>query len=344
MTWRLFPTLALAIGGLSALDRFLAVTEASEVRNAARHSYVEGSRLWSRNDAEEALEPLRNAHALDRDNVEYERQLAGVLLSLRKNNEADLLVEDILRKRPNDGRGNLIAGRLAAMEGDSAGAKAYYHRAIFGDWPNDSGPSRIAAREELIRLLIAEHANQELLSEVISLDAEGVQGEAIRSQVAQWYATAGAPARSAGVYRELTEQYPNDTTVWAGLGEAELKLGNFREARRAFERAGEAPRVEMADLLVGLDPTPRHLAAAEKYRRSLAILSMAKADLERVAPGSETGDAVPPDAVPPKDVSNEAAEQVLAMAEGVWKRRLQAGGPVRPDEEALRLTIEKLSK
>ena len=43
----------------------------------------------------------------------------------------------------DDGATNLAAARLSVHRGDVEDAKAYYHRAIYGNWPHDARTHRV---------------------------------------------------------------------------------------------------------------------------------------------------------------------------------------------------------
>src|SRR5271165_2761784 len=61
--------LAVVVVALTALDRFLAATELAEVQSSARNAYLAGSRLLQAGKANEAVETLRTAHGLVRENI-----------------------------------------------------------------------------------------------------------------------------------------------------------------------------------------------------------------------------------------------------------------------------------
>ena len=363
----LIVILLLVIVGLAALDKSLAKIEDAEVRGSARRSYETGKRFLDRGIAAQAVDPLRDAHALERENVGFTLALISALMDVGKTSEADTLMDEILASKPNDGQANLVAARLMLKESKVDDAEAYYHRAIYGSWPSDSEAHKRAARLELIKLLQEEKARQPLLAELISLESEAsLDGEAkddpqSQTQIAKLFLSAGAPARAAAVYRNLTERDPHDSAAYEGLGEAELEQGQYRAAQSAFLRASnyrpDGPmqsRLQLLTQLTELDPTPRGITSMEKYNRSLRILSLAKNDLESHLsgrPGAATPDVTQllkaaSDELSkqsPPNATNEMAEHELDLAERLWKERLAIfGAQTTPEEEALRLCMEKL--
>ena len=207
-TWGTTVAIALVVVGLAGVDQFLARVESAETINSAQRSYRAGSRLLAAGKPGEAIDFLRDAHALDRQNPEYELQLIDALAADGKTAEAEPLLTEILQRQPNDGRANLTAARLASRKGNTAEAEAYYHRAIFGEWSGDAAARRVAARLELIDLLAGKGQKQELLAELISLEAESAGTAEIRKRLGELFLLAGSPARAADVYQALVEKDP----------------------------------------------------------------------------------------------------------------------------------------
>ncbi len=354
--------LVVTAGGLAALDKFLAKTESGEMQRAASANYAMGTRLLAEGKATAAVEPLRQAWVLARDNAGYELALGNALAATGKTAEAEMRITAALSREPNDGEANLAAARLRVREKGAGEADSFYHRAIFGHWGADGAAQRVAARLELIELLARQNRRGEMLGELISLEEEAGEDRAVRKKLARYFLQAGSPARAANVYRQLVEKDRLDGESYAGLGEAELESGRYREARSAFIRAAmhspEMPiraQLELVDMLTEVDPTPRQLTSAEKYRRSSRILEWVRGDLRQQADARpEKSSAEIEDLLQradaaltgktPAAVSNEAAEGLLSLAEQLWRARVQAFGEAVPaDQEAFRRILEKLA-
>jgi tetratricopeptide (TPR) repeat protein len=371
-TLGLIATVVIAIAGLTALDLFLEKTQQAELQSSAEHFYVDGSRLLKQGKAEQAVELLRRAHALVRRSGTYELELINSLMAAGKIDEAEPLMNDVLQREPNDGRANLIAARLSVKNGRSADAEAYYHRAIYGEWPDSSGNAdsgqaarhRISARMELIEFLVEKGKKQELLAELLPLQEEAGNDPVIEKKLASLFLVAGSPSRAADVSHVLIQQDPKDAEAYAGLGEAELAQGRYREAKAAFITAvARKPddtslrqRIELANILTALDPTPRQLSSAEKYHRRLRILELSRASLEKCVtthPNVSSNGAdellkAAQDALSrkaPAHVRNELTEEMLGLAEKVWQDRItMCGASTSADEEPLRLIMETLAR
>ncbi|MDQ2900180.1 MAG: tetratricopeptide repeat protein [Acidobacteriota bacterium] len=344
----LATVVALIVAGLAAADRLLERTQESELQNEARQLYIDGSRALARGRSEQAVEMLRRAHMLARLNRDYELELIDALLAARRSKDAEPLIDDVLAREPNNGRANLIAARLMLKKGRTAEADSDYHRAIYGEWPNDAAANRIAARLELIDVLAAKGNKKELLAELLPLEEEVGANLAIEKRLAKLYLTAGSPVRAVDVYRRLIHQNPGDAGAYTGLGEVELVQGRYRDAQAAFLAAFRRKpddvsirhRMELASTLTALDPTARMLPSLEKYRRSLRILELTIASVEGCA-AVAMPDVAMDVSKAPEHVTNEMAEEKLAIAEKLWRER-PAGCAAA--QESLRLILEKLGQ
>lgn len=362
-TLALVVIIALVIAALTAIDSFLENAERTELQKEARQSYAEGTRLLKAGQAARAVDALRKAHSLERENISYELGLINALMVDEKTAEAEPLMNDILESAPNDGQANLVAARLMLKKGNPTEAESYYHRAIYGEWPDNAAAYRISARMELVEFLVSTGKKQELLAELLPLEEEAGKDVSLQKRLAHLFLAAGSPSRAADIYHLLIRQNPRDAAVYEGLGEAELERGDYHAARAAFSQAsllkpGDSSlqnQLQLSKTLTALDPTPRRLPSVEKYHRSLRVLALAYADLKRcmandpAAGTAETaqlleqaqtavgvGDA-------PAHMTNEVSEGILGVSEKIWQARVKScGSGVSPEQEPLRLIMEKL--
>jgi tetratricopeptide (TPR) repeat protein len=362
------PTLRLTVivfavtMGLWALDVFLARAEHSEIQAEAQRFYVRGTQMLHAGKTAQATDLLRRAHSMARGNRQYELGLIEALTAAGKPDEAETNLQHALQRNPNDGPVNLLAARLMVKTRRITDAEAYYHRAIYGSWPDASDAHRIETRMELIRLLAARGDEKSLLAELLPLQSEVQNDIQKRTQIAQLYLQAGSPNRAADVYRDLIREGHADEAAYAGLGEAELQMGRYRSAQSAFLSAFRRNpadtsirgRMELAAMMAGLDPTIRQLGAAEKYARSSHVLERARDALNRCIAGrAASGRArdllTKADEViaarRPRTITNEAAEERLTLAEELWKARVAECGPrTSAEEEPLKLIMQTLAQ
>jgi len=211
--------------------------------------------------------------------------------------------------------------------------------------------------------MLAAHGSQkDLLAELLPLESDAPDNVAVQKQVARLYLSAGSAARAEAVYRVLIRREPEDAANYAGLGDAELALGNYGAAELAFDDAlrnggsgdlkpGDLkPRVELAAGMAALDPTVRRLSSLEKFTRSLRILELARDALTvcATAPGAKEMLASADQVLAKKmssNVNNELAEERLSMAERLWTTRIDScGADTSPQDEPLRLIMVKLAQ
>jgi len=347
--------------------QFLARVESAEVKDTAQKSYLTGSRLLREGRAGEAVNFLRDAHSLQRQNPDYELQLITALAADGKTTEAEPLLTEILQRDPNGGPANLIAARLMNLQGNTSDAEAYYHRAIFGGWSGDKAAHRVSARMELIDLLARKNQKQELLAELISLEAESPASDDIQKRLGKLFLLAGAPARAAGVYAALIEKNPKDIAAYEGMGDAELGQSQYRAAHEAFlgaylrdpNNASVRAHLQTLNTVTEIDPTLRRLTSAEKYRRSVRILEMTRATLDQCLAKNPPGNSASSDEnrqlfqtadaalaqKEPAHVTNEIAEGVLSLAEKLWHAEKTTCGEDASDsdQDALNLIMRKLA-
>jgi len=365
----LIAAIVFVIAALTFIDSSLEKAERRDVEDQAQRAHIEGARLIKQGKASQGIELLRKAHALDRANTLYELDLIDALITAAKTDEAEPLMNEIMLREPDDGRANLSAARLMLEKGKTADAISYYHRAIYGEWPQNAPAQRVAARLELAHLLVSSGRNKELLAELLPLQEEakpkqGGNATAIQKELGHLFLMAGSPSRAAASYQTLIDHNPKDSDAYAGLGASQLELGQYREAHAAFlvalrykpEDPSIRRRLDLSNALTELDPTPRRLASIEKYRRSLHILQLAYDDRNKCVakrpgvPPAETAQLLSAahDVLSrklPPNATNELSEGVLGIAEKIWQTRVKAcGASVSPDEEPLRLIIEKLAQ
>lgn len=360
----LILAVALVIFGLTVADSFLEKAEQRELQSQAERAYREGTRLLARGDANQAVDQLRKAQALERSNSQYELQLVDALIAAGKTTEAEPLMDELLVREPNDGRVNLSAARLMLKRNQTVEAVSYYHRAIYGDWSQDAAAHRISTRMELVNVLVAKSRYEELLAELLPLEEEAGKNPAIQKNLAHLFLVAGSPSRAADAYRTQIAHNPKDAEAYEGLGEAELAQGQYHAAHTAFAAAlrhkpGDTsiqPRLELASTLTELDPTPRRLSSMEKYRRSLHILQLAYTGLQScfaktgAAPSSKIAQLLTAAQATiantnPADVANELSEAVLGLTQKIWEARVEiCGANVSSDDEPLRLIMNNLAQ
>jgi thioredoxin-like negative regulator of GroEL len=332
-----FIWVAVIMIGLFWTDRFLAKLEQREVQNEAAGLALTGSQLLAGGNAPEAVVRYRRAHALVRTNREYALGYAQALLAAGDVAGAQGTLNDQLAENSNDATANLAMARVMVAKGDAKQADSFYHRAIYGVWIGDAAANQERVRLELAEWLAKRGAKDELLAELLPIQAAARDDSVMGRQVAELLLAAGSPARAADQYRTLIGKNSADLAAHRGLAEAEVRLGNYPAAQRALlevvRRDGtdvaSAKRLQMLSVLVSLDPTPRRLPATEKFERSKRLLARVEDAL------SGCGSA-------PASAGSLTAETQLTLAEQLW-RASAASCPAAQHDEPLKLMMDKLT-
>jgi tetratricopeptide (TPR) repeat protein len=121
-----------------------------------------------------------------------------------------------------------------------------------------------------------------------------------------------------------------DAEAYAGLGEADLALENYPEAREALQKAlarnpsDETSKKQLAliDRVLALDPNARGLRAAARYERSKELLQAEIMRFEQCQPGSRMADAARQAVAgnPRRAELEDSADKNLALAEDLWRQ------------------------
>ena len=346
------------IAVMLSFDVFLARIDRSESDGHAADEYREGIHLLQLGRASDALERFASATAIDRENVTYALALGDAMLRAGRISEADATLRALLDRAENDGAVNLTMAHVMIREGKDHDAKAYFHRAIFGQWGADSLERRTQVRFELIDLLARRGDTRELLAELLPFEEVSPDSVALRRRLGALFLRAGSPARAANMFRQVVRRDPSDADSYAGLGEAALALGNFHAARTDFLEAERLrpddarlnARRALTDTVMALDPTARGIGAAARSARSQTLLARtlfavnacaapppALADSARsllAAPARRSAANTPDEA---------AGEAMLGVAVDLWSSRPPSCDRTNPDE-ALRLVQLRLTQ
>jgi tetratricopeptide (TPR) repeat protein len=354
-----FALVFAAIAALFTVDTLLADRDRAASRAEARRLFEDGARLQAKGDMSQSLERLRSAVAAERQNPVYQRGLAAALLAAGRLSDAQSVLTERLQHDPADAEASLIMARTLAREGKTRQAIAYYHRAIFGEWPGSQHARRVEARFELVRLLATEHARRELLAELLPLESEAPPDAETRRRIGRLFLAAGSPSHAIAIFGELARLDQADADAYEGLGEAQLQQGSYRSARRAFAaalalRPGDqhvAARVELCDRTLALDPAQRGLRPSEQYRRGVALLKLVVAAVDSC---TGPGLAAPPPAlldsarevlaqpVPGPASQDTAIETRVGLAQRVWQAR-PTTCPVPPWATPAELVLTRLA-
>jgi tetratricopeptide (TPR) repeat protein len=349
---------------LFAATEYLSRAYRSERGMRARRYFETGRALAAKGQPDEAIEQYRRALAIDRASRQYRLALALALVELGRVNEAQNHLNELLQADPTHGVANRMLARIAAQQGRTEAAITYYHRAIYGYWPERPDENRTEARFELVDLLGKTGARKQAVAQLLQLlDAVAEKDLEAKSRIGRQFLEYGAPTQASEVFRDILRSERQNAAASAGYGEAEFQLGNYRAAQSALRRAIRAnaddtsarSRLELVDQILTMDPTLRGLGAAEQHRRSREVLQSTVKAVEQCFASQDAQPSLPVQEQleaarkvlaatrrPPN--YNSAVEANLSLAEQLWEVRMKLCGPVRGSETALARVIAGLSR
>ncbi|MEP6574381.1 MAG: tetratricopeptide repeat protein [Gemmatimonadota bacterium] len=353
-----FAVLLLAMGGLFSADTVLAKMERTARQSEAHGLFSEGVQLAGRHEFAAAVDRLQGALADERTNPLYQRALASALLGASDLTGAGTLLNERLQQQPTDAEASLLMARVLARQGKHEDAVSYYHRAIYGHWDDDPAGSRIAARFELVELLVRMGNRRELLAELLPLQDAALNDIGTRRRIARLFTDAGSPARAAEIFSELVKNDGDDAESWAGLADAEFAEGAYRTAETYFVNAMRAApgdsavwdRLALTRRILSLDPMQRGIGGAEQLNRSVALLGLTLSAAESCAGvAASQSDSLLADsarvaisAVRVGGERHDAVNRNLDLAERLWaERQSECPGPPRPGEEPVALVLRR---
>ncbi|MDI9612568.1 MAG: chloride channel protein [Acidobacteriota bacterium] len=353
--------MAVVIALMIALGGGLSWFYRSRRADRALEHAVRGESLMAAGRPEEAVEQFRSALSIShsfRDRL----ALASALVTARRWNEAEIYFRELGREQPGSGPVNLGLGRIAAQKGNVGEAVAFYRRAVYGTWPEESPLRGLEIRRELVDFLGRSGQAAWVRAELLALAAECPDAPGARMETAGLLLDHALAAEAAAMYREILAENPRDGAAHAGLGRAEYELRNYAEARNSFRSAllqnpGDAvseARLQVVERILALDPRARGLRPAEKYARSRTLLEAVFASLEGCL--GEGGTSTPEAVGERREAARrslarrgrprsygDAVEENLTLAAELWRERMR-WCPGAPADEALGLVMERFSE
>jgi tetratricopeptide (TPR) repeat protein len=296
--WALACLCALAAAGFVA-TRVAAAAERASRRADAERWYAVGERALATGRHALAIDALRHATAIDRNNPQYQLALSSALSANGQDAVARMVLLPLRSRMPEDPKVNLQLARLEARRRDLSAAVRYYQNALHGVWNDEDGEGRRDIRLELVRYLLDSDQQSRAVSELLALAANVPDDPALQMTLGELYLEAEEPGRAAEAFTRILRRSPGtananaNANAHAGLGEALFRLGDYRRAQRELAAAPKAmPRVSrlrtVTDLILGNDPLmPRVTMAARKQRLETGLqhaLSRLDRCLARAAP------------------------------------------------------------
>ena len=234
--------------------------------------YDAGERQLARGQTETAIQSLRRAAVINRDNQSYRLALAAALATDHQDDPARQVLLGVRDSTPEDPDVNLQLARLEARRDDVTAAVQYYQNALHGSWGFDRSDARRQVRVELICYLLGHEQRGRALSELLVLEGNLPDDARLQTEVGQLFLEAGEPRRGLERFRQALRSDPKNEAALTGAGEAAFDAGDYPSAQR-FLRAVTSPsgRVSelraIADLVLTRDPLRPGLSERERQER-----------------------------------------------------------------------------
>ncbi len=245
---RLVPGVIAAGLGVLLVIGFLNYYYRSARTERAEEYYKTGNQLLQQNRDEEAMQQYRDALSAAPGNTQYRLALGLALVKANHPAEASVYLNALLKRDPENALASLGQARIAAAQSKTADAVKLYHRAIDGSWPAGQEQTRMQARFELVSILDQSGQRTQAIAELLAALGPAARDSAAKKKIGGLLLSLGAPREAADVFRNLVQSDHQDGVAYAGLGQAELALENYPEARDAFQKALQrnpsAPAVE----------------------------------------------------------------------------------------------------
>lgn len=237
---------------------------------------------------EQAVDAFRNALMFSREDRTFRLRLAEALANAGRGAEARAYLLPLWEDQPGNGPVNLALARIAAENHDLTAAIRYYHTSIEGAWADRVEQQRRQAHIELADFLVTEGATAQAQAELIALAGDLPPEASGRHHVAELMLRVGLARQAMAIYRGLRSEDRRDRRALEGSGRAAFAIGQYAEAASDLMRASrEAPLgaeaatdLEVARLVVSLDPFQHRLRSAERSRRTEASFGAASARLQ----------------------------------------------------------------
>ncbi|MFZ0807514.1 MAG: tetratricopeptide repeat protein [Candidatus Sulfotelmatobacter sp.] len=243
-----------------------------------RRLYAQGRADMDAGYSERAVEDFRAALTCDRANPQYQLSLGRALRDTGRLDEAELYLQSLWERTPEDGTINLALARVAAKRGDLDEATRYYHNAMYGVWTDDADASRRRARFEFIEFLLKKNAWVQARSELVALAAFLPPDPTLHLHTAELLMQAQDYSEALNEYEKVLRLDRDNSSALAGAGQAAFKSGRYRTAQHYLQAAvnvnsQDAPSHTMlatSSLILEADPFIRRISDAERDRRIAA--------------------------------------------------------------------------
>jgi tetratricopeptide (TPR) repeat protein len=325
-----------------------------------REYYQIGRELQAAGAVQEAAEQYRKALLFTPDEVDYRLSLAVALVELGQLDEAQSHLEELIEDEPTSGVVNLMLARVAERRGKVEPAIQFYQRAVYGYWPQNKLAARHAARWDLVGLLEKQNRRNELVGELLQLEANAPDDPKEKSKIGFLLLQYGATSDATNLFRDLAKEHPRYVEAHHGLGQSYFDSGEYAAARREFQRAihvdpSDRENVQLLSLtnaVINLDPSLPRLNSGERLARSRRLLERVVHDLNDCTAKNggandtqkQLFDSLQKLAASRSNDADNLSLQLQDAAQQLWKDRHTFCAKNTPADNALATVLEKIAQ
>lgn len=254
--------------------------------NDAAYWYNQGEQQLREQHADAAVAAFRKA-SLGAHNRTYARSLAQALAADGREAEARELLLKEGETAPEDPGINVDLARLAAQEHDIPETIRYYHKALDGGWTGTNADlQRRILRHEVIEFLIAQHAKDQTVAEILGLAGQLPNTVGAKIELGLLFLQNGDPEHALSNFRVALRTQPDNQVALDGAGEAAFQLGDYPQARRHLwllinpsQRAKQM--LNVATLTMQSDPMEPRVTYVRRGQRAQAAFEHASQQLQQ---------------------------------------------------------------
>jgi len=234
-----------------------------------------------------AVNEFRTALRYSPGNFDYELSLAEALLDLKRADEAFEYLDTLRERQPDNGRVNLLLGRIAAASRKTNEALRFYHNAMYATWPSDQELRRRDTRVELVEYLLNTDSKAQAQSELISLAASLNDQPDQQTRLGQLFLQAQDYERALAAFRLSMKSAHHNHADVAGAGVAAFELGRYPLAKQYLQAAVAADvhdekssaMLRITELVLQMDPFQRQISSTQRGKIVMQAFTVAGARL-----------------------------------------------------------------
>jgi tetratricopeptide (TPR) repeat protein len=251
--------------------------------------YAAGERDLGAGHPASAIDALRRAVAIERDNQRYRLALSSALEAAGQDDAARQVLVGIRQLSPENPEANLRLARIEGRQGDAAAAIRYYQSALYGTWGAEQQDRRREVRVEFVHYLLTHDDRALALSELLILSGNLPDQAALHVEAGSLFNDAGDPGRALDQFRRALRLDPGSRPALAGAGESAFELGDYVVAQRFLRAATQEPsdpqfdrlseRLQVADLVLARDPLLPRLSPRDRRDRLMSSVAYTRTRL-----------------------------------------------------------------